>query len=266
MTLLREGNEGEGNSLEISRAEPEVNPDLFVPQNVAEFQISPTRLIRILLAVIAGLVILSTIGQVAHHVYGHNHVFGLVNLFYVDSETSIPTAYSSFSWMLCSFTAAIIATAKKQSGDRFVKHWKGFALIFAYIALDEVAAIHELSTEPLRFLFNASGFFYFAWIIPGAIFFLLFALSCFKFVKTLPTKTRILLMLAGATFVTGAIGVEMIGAWHDDTFGPQADLTYVLIVTIEETLEMLGVLMLFYALLSYMSTHTKPFKIRVLSR
>jgi hypothetical protein len=266
MTPLREDSEGEGSSLKISRAEPEVNPDLFVPQNIAEFRISPTRLIRLLLVVIAGLVILSTIGQVARHIYHHGTVFGLVNLFYVDSETSIPTAYSSFSWMLCSFTAAMIAATKKQAGDRFVKHWKGFALVFAYLALDEAAAIHELSTEPLRFLFNASGIFYFAWIIPGAIFFLLFALSCFKFVKALPTKTRILLMLAGATFVTGAIGVEMIGAWHDDTFGAQADLTYALITTVEETLEMLGVLTLLYALLSYMGTYTKPFKVRVLSK
>lgn len=268
MTLLREDHEGEGNSrqLEALQSEPELNPDLFDSQDVAEFQISPKRLVRRLLYIVAGLVFLSTLGQVSRHMYLRGSLGGLVDLFYVDAEVNIPTAYSSFAWMLCSLTAAIIALTKKQVGDRFTKYWQGFALTFAYLALDEVAGIHELFMGPTRSLINGSGFLYYSWVIPGGIFFLLFALSCFKFVKTLPLKTQILLILAGVTFVTGAIGMEMIGGWYTEIFGYQTDLTYVLIATIEETLEMLGVLILLYALLSYMGKHTQPLKIKVLSR
>jgi hypothetical protein len=268
MTQSRKDYEGEDNSLKpkVSDFEQALNTDLYASQDITEFQISPTRLIRSLLAVIPGLVILSTLGQVAYHIYHRSQVFGLIRLFYVDAEGNIPTAYSSFIWMLCSFAAAMIAISKKQAGDRFAKYWRGLALIFAYLALDEVAAVHELLIEPMRSLFHASGLFHFAWIIPGGIFFLFVVLICFKLVKTLPTKTRILLMLSGAIFVTGAIGMEMIGGWYAEAFGVQADLTYALISTAEETLEMLGVLMLLYALLSYMGSHIQPFKIQVLSK
>ena len=268
MTLIREDCEGEGNSHQLGslRTEPGHDPDSFVSQGGAEFQISPPRLARQLLWIIGGLVILSTLGQISRHVYHHGNLGGLVNLFYVDAEANIPTAYSSFTWMLCSVTAAMIAVAKKQGGDRFTKYWQGFALVFAYLALDEVAVLHELLMGPMRSLFNASGFFYYAWVIPGGIFVLVFALSCFKFVKTLPRKTQFLLTLAGVTFVAGAIGLEMIGGWYTEMFGYQSDLTYVLITTLEETLEMLGVLILLYALLSYMGKHTPPIRIKVLSR
>jgi len=267
MTLIREDCEGEGNSSQPGslRNEPSREPVPLVSPDVAEFQISPKRFVRRLLYIIAGLVFLSTLGQVCRHIYLHGRLGGLVDLFYVDAEANIPTAYSSFAWLLCSLTAAIIALTKKQAGDRFTQYWKGFALVFAYLALDELAAIHELFIGSMRSLFHASGLFYYAWIIPGGIFTLVFALSCFKFVRTLPLKTQILLILAGTTFVAGAIGMEMIGGWHTEAFGYQADLTYVLIATIEETLEMLGVLILLYALLSYMGKHTQPFKIRVLS-
>ncbi|NJR38918.1 MAG: hypothetical protein HC781_08875 [Leptolyngbyaceae cyanobacterium CSU_1_4] len=243
----------------------EPNTDLDI-SNVAELQISPTRVIRLLLFVIAGLLVLSSLGQISHHVFDRGSVFGLVRLVYVDEEANLPTAYSTFAWMLCSLLAAMIATAKKQGGDRFTQYWRRFSFVFAYLTLDEATSIHELFTGPTRTLFHASGLFYYAWVIPGGIFFLLFALSCFKFVRTLPMKTQVLMMLAGATFVTGAIGMEMIGGWYAEAFGFQADLTYSLIVSVEETLEMLGVLILLYALLSYMSAHTPPFRIRVLSK
>lgn len=267
MNLSRKDDEGKDNLLEseVLDFEQALNPPLST-SNVAEIQISPTRLIRFLLVVIAGLLVLSTIGQISRHVYGRGAVLGLVRLVYVDEEANIPTAYSTFAWMLCSLVAAMIAISKKQAGDRFTRYWQGFALVFAYLTLDEAASIHELFMGPTRALFNTSGFLYYAWVIPWGIFFLLFALSCFKFVRTLPKKTQVLMMLAGATFVMGAIGMEMIGGWHNETFGYQANLIYVLIATTEETLEMLGVLILLYALLSYMGTHTQPFKIKVLNR
>lgn len=267
MTLTRKGYEGDqSHEPNVLNFEPTLTTEVYHSPPVTELQISPTRLIRFFIVVIAALVVLSTIGQIARHVFDRGNVFGLVPLVYVDEEANIPTVYSAFAWMLCSLVSAMIAIDKRQVGDRFTKYWQGFALIFAFLALDEAASIHELLMQPARALVDATGLLYYAWVIPGGIFFLLFALSCFKFVRTLPIKTQVLMMLAGATFVMGAIGMEMIGGWHNEAFGFQADLTYVLIATIEETLEMLGVLILLYALLSYMGTHTQPFIIRVLSK
>jgi hypothetical protein len=267
MTQLRKDGEGKGVSFERSPSstEPKLDSDPQVSQPIAELNISPKRLIKQCLVIIVGLAILSTLGQISRHIYGYGSLLGGVDLFYVDAEANIPTAYSSFIWVLCSFASAIIALSKKQMGDRSSKYWQGFALTFAYLALDEVAAIHELFLS-LRRVWNLGGVFYFIWIIPGSLFVLFFVVKYFGFLKTLPTKTRTLMILAGGIFVMGAIGVEMIGGWYTEAFGFQADLTYALIATTEEILEMIGVLMLLYALLSYMGKYLQPFQIRVLSR
>jgi hypothetical protein len=234
-------------------------------QHVTTLEISPTRLIRQFLWITVALIILSTIGQIARHIYQRNNLLGLVDLFYVDAEANIPTAYSTFAWLLCSAAAAMIALIKQQTGDRNAKHWRGFALVFAYLTLDEIAAIHELFSQ-LRRVLPVSGILHFAWIIPGAIFFLIFAVSSFKFLYTLPLKTRNLLMLAGGVFITGAIGMEMIGGWYASTFNSQSDLPFALITTVEEALEMSGVLVLLYALLSYLADAAHPLQIRILRR
>jgi hypothetical protein len=263
----RQGYEREENSPQpkVLELEHTLHSDISTLQGVTEFQISPTRLIRQLLCIVGVLVLLSTLGQISRHVYHRNSLFGLVDLFYVDTEGNIPTAYSSFAWLLCSLASAVISIAKKQTGDRFAAYWRGIAWVFAYIALDEVAVIHELLVQ-LRSVFPLTGAFYFAWIIPGMMAFLTFALICLKFVKTLPTKTRILLIASGGIFVTGAIGMEMIGGAYTEAFGYNADLTYVFLTTVEETLEMIAVLVLLYALLSYMSSHVPPLKVKVLSK
>jgi hypothetical protein len=241
---------------------PAVAEDASVAEDMTEIQISPTRLVRQLLATIAVLILLSTLGQISRHVFQRGSLLGLVDLFYVDTEANIPTAYSALIWLCCSLTAAAIAMTQQQRGDRLAKHWRGLALVFAYVALDEAAKIHELFLQ-LDKIMDVGGVFHFAWIIPGSIFFVIFAINSLKLLKKLPTKTRHLLILAGGIFVTGALGVEMIGAWHTDRFGFQADLTYAIVATIEETLEMLGVLILLYALLSYWGSLTRPIKIKV---
>jgi hypothetical protein len=263
VTPPQKNSDGKGVSLVTPPIESGIHSNPAQP--IAELYISPTRLIKQCLVIISGLVLLSTLGQISRHVYDRGTLLGLVNLFYLDAESNIPTAYSVFIWVLCSLTSAVIATIKKQVGDRSFKYWQGFALTFAYIALDEFAQIHELFTA-LKRIWNLSGVFYFIWIIPGSLFVLFFFLKYFGFLKTLPAKTRSLMIFAGGIFVTGAIGVEMIGGWHTAQFGYHAGLTYTLITTIEEVLEMLGVLMLLYALLSYLGDQAQALQIKVLRK
>jgi hypothetical protein len=263
VTPPQKDSDRKGASLVEPLLESEINPKTTQP--IAELYISPARLIKQCLVIIAGLVVLSTLGQISRHVYDRGSLLGLVDLFYLDAEANIPTAYSSFIWVLCSLASAVIAIGKKQVGDRSYKYWQGFMLTFAYIALDEFAQIHELFSS-LKRIWNLGGVFYFIWIIPGSLFVLFFFLKYFGFLKTLPMKTRSLMIFAGGIFVAGAIGVEMIGAWYTDLFGYHADLTYALITTVEEVLEMLSVLMLLYTLLSYLGDQAQALQIKVLRK
>jgi hypothetical protein len=60
-------------------------------------------------------------------------------------------------------------------------------------------------------------------------------------------------MLAGAGYVGGALGMEMIGGAYASAYG--YDAYYPVLTIVEETLEMLGILLFLHALLCYMTAH-----------
>lgn len=223
---------------------PEVKINLF-----------PRRTIQFLFFVVLGLVLLSLIGQfTVYFLPNYPLRNNFAQLFNVDLERNIPTMYSASALLFCSILLAIIANAKKIAGNTYLRHWTGLSIIFLYLSLDEALIIHDKLIKPLRSTFNASGFLYFTWVIPGAIFVLVCLLAFLKFLTHLPAQTRRLFLIAGLIFVTGALGVEMVGGYYSNLYG-ERNIGYAIITTIEELLEMLGIVAFIYALLSYMSFH-----------
>ena len=100
---------------------------------------------------------------------------------------------------------------------------------------------------------STRGIFLFAWTIPAAVGVVLFALVYLKFLFRLPVATRWLFVLAGVVYVGGALGMEMIEGQFVFLFG-QASMAHALMVAFEEFLEMSGVVLFIYALLSYFRT------------
>ena len=113
-----------------------------------------------------------------------------------------------------------------------------------------------MTIKPLRAALNATGFLYYTWVVPGAIFVLICALIFRRFLADLPGETRSLFLVAGTCFVGGAIGMELVGGYYHDLFGYD-NMTYKMIDTIEECLEMVGILVFIYALVSYMGSHVR---------
>jgi len=71
-----------------------------------------------------------------------------------------------------------------------------------------------------------------------------------------------LFVVTGVTFITGAIGFEMIGGRHFDLHGKN-NLLYSLIYTCEELLEMLGIVIFIYTLLKYIVSEFKVLTIAI---
>ncbi|HET6462678.1 MAG TPA: hypothetical protein VFH33_02670, partial [Candidatus Krumholzibacteria bacterium] len=63
-------------------------------------------------------------------------------------------------------------------------------------------------------------------------------------------------LLAGIVYVAGAAGAEMIGALYVHAFHTEHALGYDIECAIEESLEMTGIILFIYALLSYIETQT----------
>ncbi len=176
------------------------------------------------------------------------------DLFNLDHETNIPSLYSAASLLFCSILLASISKAKKLAGNNNYRSWAGLSIVFVYLSFDEFISIHERLILPLRNAYNTRGLFYYPWVIAGGIFVLVFLLLFGRFIITLPKKTKRLFLIAGTIYIAGAIGTEMVGGYYADYYTVD-DMIYVLITTLEEVLEMLGIIVFIYALLSYISSY-----------
>ena len=206
---------------------------------------SPATLGRVLAFATIGLTLASVAGSFSIHFLSLEGNLArevresFFRLFYLDWEANVPTWFASSALLVCSAMLAVIAAAKRQQGDGFTRHWQLLALIFLGLSLDETALFHEMGIKPLRPFFS-SGYLYYAWVVPGALAVCLFAAAYLRFLRHLPFRTRILVALSGALYVGGGIGVEALSGHHAARSG-EGDLTYEMLASIEELMEMAGV-------------------------
>ena len=68
-------------------------------------------------------------------------------------------------------------------------------------------------------------------------------------------------MVAATLFIGGAIGIELVGGRYVELHGRE-NVTYSMIATLEESLEMAGVIVFIYALLKYIADNYKEVQFR----
>ena len=233
-----------------------------------ELTISIRKVTRFLLFVVLGFALGSLAEQLSRHLFSDPYFFGLGGQLNLENEKNIPAYYSGLTLLLCSGLLAFIAVYQQKNKGRYVWQWKGLSFLFFCLALDEVFSFHEKTTAPLKNSLSSSGFnfatqgiFAFTWVVLGICFVLLMLLLYSKFLLALPTQFRRLFCLAGALFVTGSLGGEMIGSYWADLNGKE-NFVYTAIASLEELFEMLGVVVFIYALLSYISSELTEVRVR----
>ena len=90
------------------------------------------------------------------------------------------------------------------------------------------------------------------WVLPMGILASVFALCMLPFLLGIERTTAVAFALAGAVYVGGAVGAEMIGKLASDAYGYES-YPYVLAVTLEEGMEMLGVALFLRAILRHIA-------------
>jgi len=209
----------------------------------------PKKVVTVLGAIIIFLIVANMIGIVSYFYFG-SHRIALFNL---DREGNIPTLYNAVTLLLCAGLLAIIATARKRQEKREYLYWAGLAIIFLFLAVDDGAAIHENIIRPLRTALHTSGVLYFAWVIPYGFFVIALGVIYLRFLFSLPVRIRYLMIFAGILFVGGALGFELVGGQWTELHG-QENVAYALITTCEQSLQMAGILVFIYALMSYIAS------------
>jgi hypothetical protein len=205
------------------------------------------RLTAILIAVMVFLVIASMTGMVAKLYINEDWLHRFIRVFDLNTEINIPSIFSTFLLMLCA--GAVAANAKFSTRlDR--PHWYILSLVFTFLAADEFLSFHERLTTPIRAALHTSGLLYFAWIIPYGLAACVGAVFYVPFLFRLPKSTRNGILLAGAIYLSGAVGIESFeGAYFERNRNLQ-DVWFEALTTAEETLEMLGAIIFLDTLLA----------------
>jgi hypothetical protein len=227
------------------------------------------KILRFLIFLLVGLTLANLTVQIARFSSGRNNLLGITRLFDVNNENNIPTWYATITLLLCSLLLWLISSIKSHHKDQYARYWKGLSLLFLFLSLDEAASFHELLI-PFGSTVQASGFLFFIWVIPGIIFALIVALIYFKFLMALPAQTRYLFVAAGVIYISGSVGFEMLGGYYFDMHIKEnvdayatglPALSMAMILAIEEFLEMLGILVFLYALMSYINLNLREVQV-----
>lgn len=231
--------------------EPETQQDRWYYQPLRV--VSPTRAARWLLSTMLILVLLSIAGQYLRHVVGFNELRNVIDKFYLDSEESIPTYFSGVLLLLIAGLLGLITLLKRRNLDRFERHWRWLAWLFLILSVDEQVGFHELLMRPMKAIAHFTGALAFSWVIPAAVVTALVGVAYSRFLWHLPRSIRVRFVSSGVIYLAGTLGLEMVGAHHYWVYGNK-NFKYALLISVEETLEMTGLILFIYTLLTYLRT------------
>ena len=200
----------------------------------------------------AGVVILTLIHlffQAGKFVFGHDYAMGLLAMFDLDDEFNIPSIYSFLLYLTAAKYFGWLAYDSSQNRKPFTLHWTGLCIIFVWLGLDEMLMIHEQWTDFIRASLHTRGFLFYAWQIPYFLFLAAILPLYWPLWKPLDKKTRMRVTIAAVLFLTGAVVFESLGGWRYAGIDANKDALYMIFATIEEVLEMSGLIVLIYGIL-----------------
>ena len=169
----------------------------------------------------------------------------------VDREASLPTWVSVMLLGAIGGFMHLAASAARAGGEGTARSWKVLGWIFIYMAADELVAIHEGFDRLGASLVPGGGLFHFGWVV--------FGLGFLPFLFRLRRITAIRLFVAGAVYVFGALGLEMLGGLvieaTEDSFWRGVMAMF------EETFEMVGLALALRAVLLHLAATQAQFRV-----
>lgn len=227
-----------------------------------EVQIDARTVFKALLCVVIALLTAHLLGVLSTFYFGHDYVKGLVPMFNMDLEGNVPAWFSVGLLLFSSLLLALIARAHYLRQQAW-QLWALLSVVFAFLSLDELAVLHERLGYNVGDAVGAEGTVHeYFWVVPYGIIVLVMGALYLRFLLRLAPRPRNLIVLGGALYVLGAIGIELAGSglWADDA--TNLGWEYYSLVAVEETFEMLGVCIFIYALMLHCSMQQFTFAVR----
>lgn len=162
-------------------------------------------------------------------------------------EANLPTWFASALWACAALLAFSMGEAARRLGDALDRRWTLLGALFALLSIDEAAQLHEETVGPLMDSvesvtgLDGAAAKLIAVAVIGAVLAAL-AIWLWPWLRSLSSRLRLRLLLAGAIFVSGSLGLEVISRLADSS-------TAEYLSPLEELCEMIGVGLLVATLL-----------------
>ena len=212
---------------------------------------------RIYIGLIGTVLVLALVHLLLQHlnlnVYQelNGRVYELSNRVDFDDEVSVPTWFSQALFLAISGGAFLLSYMQKAPTAR--RLWAFLGLVALLLSIDEVGALHELLLQTIHLLlFGETGptIVANAWLALLPIIIGAAAITFWAMLKHVPMRTIRLFMIGGVVFIVGAIFIDIVTTSDNvNTFYNKG-----ILVAIEESLELLGVSTILYAIIDYIET------------
>ena len=222
--------------------------------DVRQISIHPTTVAWRLGFVAASLVAINLAMQFYRLIAHQEHVPAL-SLFTLDGEHNIPALFSTALLIAASGLLGLIAMLARRERSPDTIKWVVLAAGFALMGLDESMSFHERLIDPMRSMLGGQhlGIFFFAWVVPAMILALALGAYFLPFVLRLPRASAFAFVISAAIYLGGALGVELVEGWWREGHGHR-NAMYHALVSLEEGMEMAGVILFIRALLSHLGS------------
>lgn len=212
-------------------------------KQLTSYSIRPERVALSLVAILAVLIIVHVLAMQANFnpALGLKERFGFhywqLAFFDLDEEESFGTWFNSGLLLIAALLLIQQARILRAQGGPWHRWWLILGIGFCVLSMDEVAGMHEWVDSMLEDT---------PWTVIGAPIFALVGLAYMPFLWHYRWRSGLLFLIAGAIYGGGAVGVEHF------TDTEVNSLHYNMWTALEEGMEMLGLIVLIYALLDHL--------------
>lgn len=225
--------------------------------------IKPDLVLQILVQTLAVLIPLGLLGGYLRISGYYDDWWWYIHVFDMEYESSFATLLTVICMLLCVLT--LIANGESSRDDKPVWirwSWHLLALVFCYLAFDEAFRVHEYAILHWQFNYDFLDFLYYPWVLPYLIFAATVAIIYIPFLLKIPRNIAVRMVIAGACYVGGAAGVEIIQALEDRASQSTETIPYMLYYTVEESMELMGIFLFLHALLLSLHQRGQKYKVR----
>jgi hypothetical protein len=210
-----------------------------------------------LAVVIIVLSVVSFVGEIVSDfvIVDNKYVDRIVEWIDVNREGSIPTWYATITLASCAVLLGLIAVDAARHRKPFPFHWAALGVIFALLSLEEILGVHSEATGRLRELVSITDGpgYAIALALIALVGLAIVALLFGRFYLHLPARWRTWFTIAAVIYAIGVFASDAVGDYLITSAG-EPTLAYDIVLTIEEALEMTGVLIFIVMLLEYIRT------------